>query len=191
MLYDRCLGFLLIFLFGLGFVFASSYSVCAENCDFASISQAISNSNDGDIINVLTGDYNEKIVINKNLILFAEKGVNIYGNSPVVLITDKNVTIKGFNIFPTDDLRIGIKINNSNDYSIDGNFVEGNIVYGMGVVPKTSFLTGMAVADDFDSVDWLWIFLIIVFFLVSFVIVRIVKKKKHLLNKVIKEDIGI
>lgn len=183
MLYDRCLGFLLIFLFGLGFVFASSYSVCAENCDFDSISQAISNSKDGDIITVKAGNYNENVIINEEISLIAEENVYLTANSPTILINSDNVLVKGFNINPLTPDYIGIKINDSENYSISGNIINGSIAYGLGAdpveeVPEPSFLMGRSVSNGNDTVNWFWmVFVILLVFAVLFILIK--KKQQN------------
>ena len=170
-----------MFVFCLGVVLAST--VCNSGCDFATISEAVLVAKYGDIITVKAGNYNENVIINEEISLIAEENVYLTANSPTILINSDNVLVKGFNINPLTPDYIGIKINDSENYSISGNIINGSIAYGLGAdpveeVPEPSFLMGRSVSNGNDTVNWFWmVFVILLVFAVLFILIK--KKQQN------------
>jgi hypothetical protein len=144
---------------GLVFVSASSYSVCESGCNFDNINDAISNSEDGDIINVLSGLY-DGFNVSKSLNMISENA-KIVGESPVVIISADNVVLNGFSITSTDNKSIGIKIEGAKNYSFSENSINGSIIYGMGN-SYSGLMTGMAISGDSDHVKTIWVSMIVI-----------------------------
>ena len=106
---------------------SSLISGCFNSDDnYISIQEKIDNSNDGDIIFIKSGIYNEKLIINKSITIIGEnknntiidcKNINSFKPINVILINSNNCTIKGFKITNSNILNntTGIKINSSNN----------------------------------------------------------------------------
>ena len=80
---------------------------------FSKIDEAIKNANDGDIIMVHEGIYEENLVINKRISLIAIGKVTLIGakaEEPVVKIATNGVQIEGFNITTNGFFSIAIYI---------------------------------------------------------------------------------
>ena len=109
---------------------------------YPSINQAIQKSNDGDTIEVHGGTYNERLVINKRLVLrgipkesgkpildssqYAISRLNIGGeeiNYWGVSINAEGVIFEGFDLIGLEDYDYGIIIN-SNNTTIRGNSID-------------------------------------------------------------------
>jgi len=97
------------------------------NNDYISIQEKIDNSNNGDIIFIKSGNYNEKIIINKSISLIGENKNNTiinygnYNNSKnlnIILINANNCTIKNFSITTSNILNNTIGININSSYNI-------------------------------------------------------------------------
>lgn len=167
--------FILLFLFSLTFVLATTYTVCETGCDYKTINQALLVAKDGDNIKVLEGVYNENIIISKNVFLNGENA-EIRGTSPVVLINSSDVSFTGFIVTPTDEASIGIKMNNSDIYSTNNNVVNGSVTYQMRDAPKQSLITGSAINYEDTPINWFW--LAISFVIIAILIIILIKKRR-------------
>jgi parallel beta-helix repeat protein len=111
--------------------------------DYTSIQEAIDNANEGDTIFVKTGEYSEKLAINKNsLIIKGENKENTIINAAdngegLVKISAKNVEITGFKF---DDVlknsginRVCFDISEASNNNINNNIIEG-FMYGVKLV---------------------------------------------------------
>ncbi len=81
---------------------AETYTVCPSGCNFTSIQEAINFASDGDTIEVMSGTYNEAIVVNRSVTL---KGIDSdgelpdigkYGEPVMVTISAPGVTFEQF-----------------------------------------------------------------------------------------------
>ena len=81
---------------------AATITVCSSGCTYTSIQEAIDHAADGDTIAVMNGTYNERIIIDKPLILQGEspEGTLIIGShvGTVANITADNIVVTGFSI---------------------------------------------------------------------------------------------
>jgi nitrous oxidase accessory protein len=111
---------------------ATTYTVCSSGCDFSSIQTAIDAATSGDTINVLSGTYNEQIIIDKSLILQGENRdttiIDGGGTGDVVLINADNVVFKGFKIINSGENPSGLPYNGIKLLSANYCMVSDNIV---------------------------------------------------------------
>jgi parallel beta-helix repeat protein len=113
----------------------ATYKVCAEGCDFASISEAMEAASPGDLIEVCSGTYLETVNVTKPVIL---RGVDTGGGMPIIdarhegspikLSADGGV-VEGFHVtnssgkgvFSGSYVDAGIMVNS------EGNTIRGNV----------------------------------------------------------------
>lgn len=109
----------------------SSHKVVKQG---SSIQEMIQKSDNGDIITIKKGLYNEPIVISKSLTLIAEEGAIIDGdgNGNVVTITADGVVLKGFTIQNSgkENENSGIFLRDVKNVVIDSNQIT-NVLYGI------------------------------------------------------------
>ena len=102
--------------------------------DYWNIQNAIDESNEGDLIQVWYGTYNENIVINKSLTVESRHGASYtfidgMGSGIVVDISSDNVTIRNFTV---QNGEIGIKLTGNNSVIIGNSIVDITGLYGGG-----------------------------------------------------------
>ncbi len=129
----------------------SMHTVCKNNCDHTSIQQAVDTAQAGDIIEVKSGTYLEKINITKQLILL---GVNTGNDQPYVIssgyyddaitLSADGIKLEGFNV-ESSKRGYGIKVVSNNNIisynTFDENFIgislfgsSNNILTGNNVI---------------------------------------------------------
>jgi nitrous oxidase accessory protein len=126
----------IIFLFVGAGIIPSTVGIKKEKTTLPSIGSGgyiqdlIENASSGDIINIPSGVYYERIRINKSVSLIGEdKETTIIdggGNGPIIIITTKKVTVSGFTIqngYP------GVYIRMNNRNTIEGNNFNGSGIY--------------------------------------------------------------
>ena len=84
---------------------AETYTVCAQDCDFSNIQNAVDEALSGDIIKIKGGAYNEEIKVKKNVTLQAynskeELHGGIYFSSPSLTVP-KQTTVYLSKVVPT------------------------------------------------------------------------------------------
>jgi parallel beta-helix repeat protein len=106
--------------------------VGATDAEYASIQEAINNSVDKDVIFVQPGTYNENLVVDKSLTIYAEDPSNTIingdGITPAVHITAAAGSFKQFGVTASTNNQTGIFLDNSS--SIDPFVIEGCSCYG-------------------------------------------------------------
>lgn len=123
------------------------------------IQNAVNLISAGGTINVVSGNYTENVVLNKQISLYAQGNVNITANttdSPIITIgpSGNGTTIQGFNLNGSSNS--GIYINNSTRNNIKNNTINGvlssgNTAWGICIINSngqnnitSNFITGCA-----------------------------------------------
>ncbi len=100
--------------------------------DFSVIQEAVDAAGIGDIVRVLAGFYNEKVVINKSISLVGENKSTTFidgsGGGTVINVTASNVRIKGFTV---RNGQSGIVVFDSYNCTVEGNIAEDNKIRGI------------------------------------------------------------
>ena len=115
-----------------GFVHAARITVGPADEDFPLIQKAIDNSTDGDIIEVHSGTYIERLRIRKPLTLLGlDTGeglpvVNASGSSSAVILTADGSTVEGFNLTRSGHCACGSA---GMQVASNNNTVQNNILY--------------------------------------------------------------
>ncbi|NYT02232.1 MAG: hypothetical protein GKC10_05700 [Methanosarcinales archaeon] len=136
--------------------------VCQSGCQFATIQAAIDAAYPGDIIEVQSGNYSEKVIVTKNVTL---RGLDTGKGKPVinageigsaVTISADGVTLEGFVITKSGHCgcgNAGIRIN-SNNNTIRGNVVVDN-KYGIysGLTSGNLIYQNDFVNNDISALD--------------------------------------
>ena len=137
-----------------GLVHAARITVGPADEDFSQIQKAIDNSTDGDIIEVHSGTYVERLRIRKPLTLLGlDTGdglpvVNASGSSSAVILTADGSTVEGFNLTRSGHCACGsagIQVASNN------NTVQNNILYKnkYGIYVKPGYFNNTFISNDF------------------------------------------
>ncbi len=126
-----------------GLVQAAKITVGPGEEDFPQIRKAIDNSSKGDIIEVHSGTYNERLYVRKSVTLLGlDTGnglpvVNANGSSSAITLMANGSTVKGFNLTGSGHCgcgSAGIQVA-SNNNTVANNIIYKN-KYGIYVKPK-------------------------------------------------------
>lgn len=147
-------------------------TVCATDCDFETIQEAINAAEPGDVIEVGDGSFNENLVINKQLTIKSENVheavINGSDDGIVVLITEDDVTFEGFTVRnggmnPSTDANIGLLdvtgviVNNNNIekgfYGVVIQEGSGNIVTNNNIEDVVMGVALSNTSDNFVGVE--------------------------------------
>jgi len=140
---------LMLIQFIAGVSLAADEVICKSGCQYATIQAAVDAAKPGDVIEVNSGNYSEKLIINKNVTL---RGLDTGEGMPVidageigsaVTISADGVTMEGFLVTRSGHCgcgNAGIRLNSNNNtirrnilvdnkYGIYSGLTSGNLIY--------------------------------------------------------------
>jgi len=122
--------------------------------NYTTIQDAINASSDGDTVFVFQGSYNEKIMINKSVLVLGENASRTFINdsyepdwtSQVVWISSHNVVFSGFTVVLEQGDGVGIRLSNSQNCTVSHNIVKASCGILLGdssydIIENNSFFT--------------------------------------------------
>jgi len=123
------------------------------------IQEKIDNSNNGDIIIIKSGIYNEKLIINKSITLIGEsknntiidyKNIENGNHIDIIIINANNCTIKGFTITNSkiSSDAIGININSSNNNIVNNSISRTNQAIHLNYKSKNNKIYNNNIFDN-------------------------------------------